>query len=464
MATNDISKGTIISYGLVSLPIGVVGVPMAIYLAPFYAGELGLSLGMIGTMLMLSRVTDFISDPTIGLLSDRWRPGIGRRRVWLPIGTIVMMTGVYLLFRPGDNVGPVYFFIAVSITYLGYTTLQLPYNAWGAELSPDYHQRTRITTSAKFFDTTGLVISTIIPAYILTREGATNADILKALSLFFLIALPLCATIAFFKVPEPKHHVAPKTKVSIGQIAKLLLRNRPFAIVTITLFIATVAEVFRQTTTFFFAAQVIGVENVGAVYAYYFASALLMIPAWSYIAKRLEKHRALVLALSVVMITNIGMFFLKDGQTTAFIALFVLKGTCYGALALLPGAMIADTVDIDVALTGERQQGLFFAVNGMVQKLGFALGQGLPLLILAYIGFDATGNNGPEQLAWLSFIYSIVPSVIIGLAIVVLLRYTLTEAKHSELQTYLKEKETNDKAPLPSILQPIVVQASGTTD
>jgi Na+/melibiose symporter-like transporter len=461
---SKLTRKTILSYGIVSLPIGVIGVPMGIYLAPFYAGELGLSLAAIGTMLMLSRLSDFVTDPLIGLLSDRWRPGIGRRKVWLPIGTLVMMSGVYLLFRPPNDVGMLYFLIAVSMTYLGYTTLQLPYTAWGAELSPQYHIRTKITATAKFFDTSGLVISTIIPAYILSRAGATSGDIMDGISLFFLIALPLCATIAFINVPEPQTQSAAKTKINARQVGKLLMRNKPFALITIALFIATVAEVFRQTVTVFFAKEIIGVENVGTVYVYYFACALIMIPFWNRIATKLEKHRALALALCIVLGTNLCMYFLEAGQTTAFIVLFVIKGSCYGALAIFPGAMIADCADIDTALTGERQQGLFFAISTMLQKLGFAIGQGLPLVLLGYVGFNATGGNGPEELYWLSFIYGIAPAAVAGFAIAALIPYSLTAARHRELQDYLEKKKTDDTAILPLFLQSFEVkikQANG---
>jgi len=453
MSNRSLSQGTIFSYGLLALPVGMIGIPMGIYLAPFYAGELGLSLATIGTMLMLSRLSDFVTDPLIGLLSDRWRPAIGRRKVWIPIGTAVMMTGVYLLFRPPENVGTVYFLLAVSCTYFGYTTLLLPYHAWGAELSPHYHERTKITAYSKFFDTTGLVIATLIPAYILSRPGATSGDIMNGLSVFFLIALPVCAAITFFRVPEPEYKATSKTKISLPQAAKLLVRNKPFALVSACVFIATIAEVFRQTTTVFFAKEIIGVENIGMVYVAYFAVALMMIPAWNQAAKKLEKHLALGLALAIVVITNLCMIFLEEGQSTLFTLLFVIKGSCFGALALLPGAMIADTADVDTALTGEHQQGLIFAITGMIQKLGYAIGQGLPLVLLGWVGFDATGGNGPDQLYWLSFFYGIAPAVVASFAILALVPYTLTAARHKELQNYLADKTDNNEARLPAFLQ-----------
>ena len=445
-----LNNRTILSYGILSLPVGMIGIPMGIYLAPFYAGELGSPLAAVGTMLMLSRLSDFVTDPIVGLLSDRWNPAMGRRKVWLPIGTLVMMTGVYLLFRPPGGIGPVYFLLAVSCTYLGYTVLMLPYHAWAAELSPHYHERTRVVASSRFFDTAGLVISTFIPAYVLSRPGATSGDIMFALSTYFLIGLPICVSITFFSVKERRQTVLPSEALTVKAALQLLSRNRPLALVVAAVFIATFAEVFRQTTTVFFADEIIGADNVGLIYVVYFVVALALIPVWSRLANRIEKHRALALALCVVVLTNFAMLLLSPGQVAAFTVLFALKGACYGALALLPIAMIADTADIETALTGRRSQGLIFGIKAMVQKLAYAAGQGVPLIALGWLGFNAEGGNGPEELYWLKLMYSIVPAAIALAAIAVLLPYSLTAARHKQLQRYLAAVEKGQDAELPA--------------
>lgn len=455
MSTNKLGFGTVTAYGSVSLAIGLLGFPMAVFLPPFYSTELGLSLAAVGTMMILSRVTDFITDPAIGILSDRWRPAIGRRKVWLPIGTLIMMLGVFLLFRPIVKPNEFYFFASVSLVYLGYTTLQLPYTAWGAELSDDYHVRTRITGTAKFFDTTGILISTLIPTVVYSLGGATTGDVMAGLSLFFLITLPVCATLAFFIVPEPARHIeGPQQKFNIRHAALLMARNKPFAIVTVAVLIATIAETFRQTTTFFFATKIIGFEDFSIAYTLYFISAILVIPAWGIIARRFEKHRALMGALIVVLVTNVGMFFLGQGDTILFLIFFVIKGACFGALLMMPGAMIADTVDIDTAQSGERRQGQFFAISAMVQKAGFALGAGVPLILLDWVGFDAAGDNGADEIFALRALYGIVPAVIVFGAIWLLRHYSLTAARHKELQTYLEARDTDKEVALPAFITP----------
>lgn len=124
------------------------------------------------------------------------------------------------------------------------------------------------------------------------------------------------------------------------------------------------------------------------------------------------------------------MFFVGHGQTTVFTVLFVLKGSCYGALLMLPGAMVADTVDIDTAKTLDRQQGIFFAAIAMVQKMGFALGGGLPLLILGAFEYRSVGETLPLPLLALRISYSVIPAVLVLIAAVMVWGYALTAARH----------------------------------
>jgi Na+/melibiose symporter-like transporter len=343
------------------------------------------------------------------------------------------MAGVYLLFRPAPDVGIVYFVAAVATVYLGYTMILLPYAAWSAELSPDYHVRTRISSVSQFFSILGLIVSTLIPTYVLSQEGATSREVMAAMSLFILATLPVCSALAFFLVPEPASPPR-KAPFHLRKMLTMLAGNGNFMRLTLVLLIATTGEVFRQTITVFFARDVVGVSNIGAVYFFYFAAALVLVPAWTWLARRIEKHRALTAALVIVALTNAAMFFVSRGQTELFTALFVLKGACYGAVLLLPHAMVADTVDIDTAETLDRQQGIFYAAIAMIQKLGYALGAGLPLLILGAVGYRSAGDDRPEPLFALTVSYSLVPSLLVLVAAALTWRYALTAARHRELR------------------------------
>jgi Na+/melibiose symporter-like transporter len=439
LTRSPIGRGRIVAFGSVQLPLGAIGLPIAIYLAPLYSGQLHLGLQTIGFALILARLSDFVIDPLIGIVSDRWRPSIGRRRVWLIFGSATLLIGVFLLFRPAPGVGIIYFGAAITAVYLGFSLIQLPYNSWAAELSPDYHLRTKISSVSQFFSIMGLIASTLIPAYVLTLPGMTTAQVMSALSLFVFVTLPLCSAAAFFLVPEPELPIK-KVAFHLRSAVRALVSNRAFLCVTFVVLIATVGEVFRQTITVFFARDVVGVTNIGVIYFFYFLAALALVPAWVWLARKLEKHRALMLALVIVAITNALMFFVPKGGTAMFVALFVLKGACYGGVLTLPGAMVADTVDIDTAETLDRQQGLFFAAIAMVQKMGYALGAGLPLLILGAFGYNSAGEDRVRPLMALTVSYSLIPSILVLVAAALSWRYTLTAARHRTIRAEIEAR------------------------
>ena len=123
--TQILSRTTIYAHGTMGLPLAVIGYPLAIWIPAHYSGGLGISLAAVGTILMLARLTDVISDPIIGEISDRWRTPFGRRKPWLFIGVPVMMIGVYNLFIPDEGVGLVYFLIWLELYKLSLPNLKI---------------------------------------------------------------------------------------------------------------------------------------------------------------------------------------------------------------------------------------------------------------------------------------------------------------------------------------------------
>ncbi len=89
-----VSRATIYTHGALGLPLAVIGYPLAIWIPAHYAGGLGIPLAAVGTILMLARLTDVITDPIMGEISDRVRTLWGRRKPWVLLGVPVMMLGV----------------------------------------------------------------------------------------------------------------------------------------------------------------------------------------------------------------------------------------------------------------------------------------------------------------------------------------------------------------------------------
>ena len=438
-AKRALSLSVLAAYGGLAFPLSVIGLPLSIYLAPFYAGELHLPLALLGTAMLIGRFSDVVTDPLIGMVSDRWRPKIGRRRIWVLIGVPLLAAAVWMLFNPPPGSGLGYFLLWVSLTYLAFTMTQLPYQAWGGELSTSYEERSRITSARQMFGIAGLIASTMVPAWVQSQPGATSADVLHALGILMLIALPLFGTLLFFVVPEPQQ-TSEAEHLDIRKSLKQMWRNGPFKRLSIVMLVGYTAETFRITITLFFARDVIGLTNDGLIYVYYFICGFMAVPFWVWLGNRIGKHRALAVAFVFVASTSIAIFFLQYGQQTLFTILFVAKGFSFGALELLPSSMYADTADVDTVMSRERRQGLLFSIAAMIAKLGQALGQGLSLNLLALAGFQAAGGNGPDQIFWLRVLYCAFPAIVLTTSIGLLWGYPLTAVRHRRFQAFIDRR------------------------
>lgn len=158
-----LSRWQLFAYGQLVVPMAVIGLPLAIYIPPFYSGTLGLNLGAVSYILMLARLSDVVTDPFSGRWSDRTHTRWGRRRPWVAIGVAVMMASSLMLFIPPAYVTNLYLLGWIAAIYLGYTLIEIPYGAWGAEISEDYHERNRITGSRQIFLLIGLLGAITVP-------------------------------------------------------------------------------------------------------------------------------------------------------------------------------------------------------------------------------------------------------------------------------------------------------------
>lgn len=464
-----LSKTKMALYGMANLPTSIVGLPIALYIPAFYSQNLGLSLATIGVLIALSRLTDVFTDPAIGIASDRWQTRFGRRKPWMVAGMPLMVLSLWMLFVPksaiavsvweafgGESVTNLYLFVWISALYLSFTLVDLPYRAWGAELSADYDERSRVTGWREAFGYVGTLMALSIPlimALFLERPGADNA--LLAIAMVVAVLLPVLMAPALLFVREQSALKAPPAKnVSWKRGLKIVWSNGPYRRLVISLLFLVAAVSMTATLSFFFVNAVMEQpfdRYALFILAYYLASSLT-IPVWFAISRRLGKHKTVVAGILWLSLWSAFIPLLGPEQFWLFFAIMLLKGSAVGALVFLPASMAADVVDLDTLRTGEQRTGLYFSLWGMVNKAAVALGVLLATNGVAWFGFDpAIADNTEAAKMSVAVLYSIGPAVLACVALPLLWKYPLSKQRQERMRAHIERRDNRRLRALPAV-------------
>ncbi len=429
-------------YGVANLPTSIVGLPIALYIPTFYSRDLGLSLAFVGVIIALSRLTDVFTDPMIGIFSDKWKTRFGRRKPWMFVGTPLMMVSLWMLFVPPRDVSTLYLFVWISLLYLSFTLVDLPYKAWGAELSTDYRERSQVTGWRESFGYLGLISSLVIPlvmAYVLELTGPRNA--LYGIAVAVVITLPILIAPALLAVKEPPPDRLDRPPVTLWQGLAIVWANKSFIRLVVCLVFFATAISMTASLSFFFVQHVMEepFDRYAMFVLVYYLSSTAAIPIWLRISYRLGKHRTVVLGLIWLSIWSAPIPLLGPGDFGIFFFLMIMKGSSIGSLIFLPASMAADIVDIDTLESGEQRTGLYFSLWGMVTKGAGALGVLIATNVVVWFGFDpAIDANTPTAKLAVACLYSLIPAGIALIALPLLWRYPLTEERQKELRARIE--------------------------
>ena len=378
--------------------------PVFVFLAEFYSGSLGLSLGAIGLVFLLVRLFDAVSDPAIGILSDLWPSGLGRRRFWLALACPVVMLSVWNLFVPATDAGIVWFSAWLTLLTLGWTIALTPYFAWGAELSGDYTERTRVTT---WREALGLV-GTVLAAVLYSSAGEDAALGLQRVAMFIVVTLPVATFLCLWRVPEPRNFTRRRARLST--LMQILTSEQRFRRLLLAFFINGAANGVASALFLFYATHRLDAPGAGGpLLVIYFLCAVVAAPLWPWATRFLPKHRLWCLAMIYAGLVFSVTAFLGQGDVWWFAAVCVFSGFALGADLALPSAMQADLVDIDTARNETQRTGIFFALWSVVTKAALAVSGGVVFVTLDALGFDPSGTNGENALTALALIYGLAP-------------------------------------------------------
>jgi glycoside/pentoside/hexuronide:cation symporter, GPH family len=429
---------TLAAYGLPSLPTTILTFPLFVLLPTFYAQDLGLGLGLVGAILLGSRIWDAVSDPLVGVLSDHINTPWGRRRPWMVAGTPIALISLWFLLVPGEGVGGGYLLGWTIALYIGGTMILIPYNAWGAEISGHYHERARVTSFREIFVLAGGITAAVLVAVL----QSDRAEALRVTALIVIVTLPIAVGFAVRFVPD--RPAVLEQRLTFARARAAVRSNKPFQRLVVAFFLNSLANGFPITLFLLFVQHNLRANDtmLSWILGAYFIMALVSVPFWLLLTKRYGKHRVWVAAMILVCCFFIWVPFLGEGDAMWLLIISLFTGFGLGADLVLPPAMQADVVDLDELRHREKRTGIFFAVWSIALKLSLALAAGIAFPILELVDFQRdVGDNLPGALLTLAILYAIVPVIFKLAAIALIWGFPLTAAKQAQIRRLIAAKD-----------------------
>ena len=433
---------------------------------------LGMNPALVGLLGALPRLTDAFTDPVMGYISDNTRTRWGRRRPYILVGAIAAGLIFALLWQLPDGKTESwyfwYFLIGSLLFFAAYTVFATPWVALGYELTPDYHERTRLMGVQNFI---GQLAYVIAPWFLLIMQserffdgmmdGAAGLAILIGIVVIGVGILPALLLRERFRevaVAEVQAHAQeqPGKRALTASLADffrgfvITLRFKPFVKLCIATFL--VFNGFMLVSSFQYYViiyYVFGGDTVrGAEYAGYAGTAqsiatFLVIVFVTWLGTRIGKKRAFYVAVGVSMLGYALKWVCYDPELPWLLILPApLLAFGLGGLFTIMPSMIADVVDVDELQTHERREGMYGSIFWWVVKLGMAAALAAGGFLLNATGFDVAlgGGQSEHTIVMMRLFDAFVPFLASGIAVWIIATFSITEERAHEVRLELEAR------------------------
>ena len=415
----------------------------------FLTDVAGLRPDLAGLAIGIPRIWDAVNDPLIGLLSDRIRSPWGRRRVLLLFGSVPLgLSFIFMWLVPNlGQIGLAFYYAIIFVLFdTAFTVVHVGYNALTPEMTPDYDERSSLNGYRMVFSITGtlgaIILATVLGWYI--QDPQTLFAILGIVLGVFSTIPPL---IVFRITTELPAEYMPDS-LPIKQALIQTLGNQPFRMVMGLYLLSWTTASILAAVLVYYATYYLKVPDQ----ANYFVliaegSAILFIPLWVWVSKRLDKRRAFLWGTLSWMVVLLGIFTLSPDQLILAYLLAALSGSGIATAYVIPWAMVPDVVEYDQLRSGQRREGSYYSFASFFQKLatGAALwGMGMALAVTGYIT-PTSANPLPSQpqtaLTAIRFFIGPIPVLLLLLALLFTWRYPITRESHQAVLDELANRQ-----------------------
>lgn len=447
-----------IVYGSGMIPFALLTTGYALLVNPIFNVNMKVSPVMIGLIIGLCRFWDAINDPIMGQISDSTRSRFGRRRPWILLGSFTAAFSFIAIWWFPRGQSDIFYGIWLTVTslvfYVGLTIYTVPYIALGMEMSPDYHERTRIVAYRDFISPLGSLLAGSLFWF---ASWNIYSDVVKGMRFTAIGVGAVVIVIGVLTAIFPREHsfsIRSRTQEKIGLLTsvKLALQVKPFLILCGTTMVLMLACMLVGSFGFYVLlyyvfggdqSKVGWLMALGSIVTTVFS--ILIIPVIVKISTKIGKKNTIILFICFSIVGALSKWWCITPELP-YLSLVVppLEGMGYIAQSVLINSMLPDVVDYDELRTHTRREGMFSAVYGWSWKMGIALALMVSGVILTSTGYSADLETQlPSTVTKLRLLYTIVPLFGFLSGMLLIWKYPLNEKKVYESLAELETRHAS---------------------
>lgn len=421
-----------LSYGLGDFGYSIMGQTVTMFLIFFFTDAFGIPPVAAGTVMLVSKIWDAVSDPMMGSIVDRTRTRWGSKRPWILWGAVPFGLTFFLLFLGPELSAPARVAYA-GVVFILYCTAQtvvnIPYSALTVSMTEDADERSSVTAWRMSLALVGTLIAGAAAPVVVQAMGGGIPGYRR----YALIAGAVGAVmyiITFLGVEEK--NFGSREKVEFLANLKSVFVNKPFLILAgSTLATMTALNILAATVPYYFKYNLRSPGLTAAGLGVLLGSAILFMPLLLALSRRMGKARAYMLALAETVAVIVLLRYLGERSPLLALGLFALAGYGVGAMYLYPWSIVADTIEYSQWRTGIRPEGALYGYFTFVFKVGTALSSFIIGIVLAAFRYVPNVEQSASGLEGIRLLLSFIPAVLFLAGIALLSRYPIDGATHA---------------------------------
>ncbi len=464
-----------INYSYANMYMGGAGYIIGMYFTVFLTDVVNLSLNQAGIVVMLATIWDAITDPVMGIITDRTRSKTGKHRRYLLWGIPIMAVSYILLWNSFGLNGAenptktmAYFILVYMLYKTAYTIIGVPHTAMLPELAPDYNLRTQYNSVGYLFNSAGMVPAFGIVVVILALFGSNDNITSESKSPFLVIGIVLAiffsvaVFLTYYKTREPSSLNDKHEKLDISYIIReyvLVFKNKSFR----QYFFMSLA--YQFATGFYANSKVYYIKYLANQYSKYaifnavagVAEAGAFPLNYALTMKHGKKKCGNIVTPLMVAGLAIGLI-MQPGGSFLWTALMMVSMLLYpfgmSGLGFVSTNIFPDLTDVDELITGRRREGVISTFSTLIKKsisgvmaamVGFTL-QGFGLVTGdAVSNYEKTTGNlfaQTDSAVWgVRICVAVIPIVAAIVALILLKNFKMTKDDHTMIRAAVATKK-----------------------